>query len=82
MALFKKFEFIPKISATERTALDAGVVWVEKDLFSGKPDFGALMKEALSATDRRRKGVHGWPRQPALRHGETLGNLAPSKNSR
>lgn len=45
-AIFKKFEFLPKISDTEKAALDAGVVWVEKDLFSGKPNFGNLMKEA------------------------------------
>lgn len=45
MALMKKLEIIPKISQTERTALDAGVVWVEKDLFSGRPDFGAIMQE-------------------------------------
>lgn len=36
---------MPKISETERTALDAGVVWVEKDLFSGKPDFKQLLQE-------------------------------------
>jgi len=36
---------MPKISDTERTALEAGVVWVEADLFSGKPDFFKLMKE-------------------------------------
>lgn len=37
--------FMPKISETERQALDAGVVWVEKDLFSGKPDFDSMLKE-------------------------------------
>lgn len=36
---------LPAISDTERTALEAGVVWVEKDLFSGKPDFSKLRKE-------------------------------------
>jgi len=36
---------MPKISETERTALDAGVTWVETDLFSGKPDFKKLMTE-------------------------------------
>lgn len=45
MTLFKKLEFIPKISETERTALEAGVVWIEKDLFSGKPDFDFIRKE-------------------------------------
>lgn len=37
--------FMPKISDTERTALEAGVVWIEKDLFSGKPDFNSILKE-------------------------------------
>jgi acyl-CoA dehydrogenase len=46
MTLFEKLEFLPKISETERAAIDAGVVWVEKDLFSGKPDFEKLMKES------------------------------------
>ncbi len=36
---------LPNISETERTALEAGVVWVEKDLFSGKLDFNKLKKE-------------------------------------
>ncbi|MDO8519599.1 MAG: acyl-CoA dehydrogenase, partial [Deltaproteobacteria bacterium] len=37
--------FLPKISQTERTALEAGVVWVEGDLFSGKPGFKKLLRE-------------------------------------
>jgi acyl-CoA dehydrogenase len=37
--------FIPKISETERVALEAGVTWIEKDLFSGKPDFKKIMAE-------------------------------------
>ncbi len=45
LAIFKKFEFIPKISETERVALEAGVVWIEKDLFSGKPDFKKILAE-------------------------------------
>ncbi len=36
---------MPKISETERTALEAGVVWVESDLFSGKPDFKKILSE-------------------------------------
>ncbi len=36
---------MPRISETERTALEAGVVWVEKDLFSGKPNFKNMLKE-------------------------------------
>ncbi|MGZ3743542.1 MAG: acyl-CoA dehydrogenase [Pseudobdellovibrionaceae bacterium] len=45
MNLFEKLKFLPKISDTERAAIDAGTVWVEKDLFSGKPEFSKLMQE-------------------------------------
>ncbi|RYZ77543.1 MAG: acyl-CoA dehydrogenase, partial [Proteobacteria bacterium] len=45
MTIMDKLGFLPKISETERAAIDAGTVWVEKDLFSGKPDFDKLMKE-------------------------------------
>ncbi len=45
MTLFEKLKFLPKISDTERAAIDAGTVWVEKDLFSGKPEFSKLMQE-------------------------------------
>ncbi|MEK7357047.1 MAG: acyl-CoA dehydrogenase, partial [Bdellovibrionota bacterium] len=36
---------MPVISDTEKAALDAGVVWVEGELFSGKPDFKKMMAE-------------------------------------
>lgn len=37
---------LPHISETERVALEAGVVWVEQELFSGKPDFDRIIKES------------------------------------
>ena len=45
MGLMRKLGVVPQISATERTALEAGVVWIEKDLFSGKPDFKTILSE-------------------------------------
>ncbi|HHO65107.1 MAG TPA: acyl-CoA dehydrogenase, partial [Epsilonproteobacteria bacterium] len=33
---------LPKISDTEKTALRAGDVWIEGELFSGKPDFAKI----------------------------------------
>lgn len=45
MRMMKKLGVVPQISATERTALEAGVVWIEKDLFSGKPDFQKILEE-------------------------------------
>lgn len=43
--LFKVFRLVPKISETERTALDAGNIWAEVELFSGRPQFNKLMAE-------------------------------------
>ena len=37
--------FAPKISETEREALDAGVVWMEKEYFSGRPNFKTLFSQ-------------------------------------
>lgn len=60
MKLLKKLDFIPKISPTERTALEAGVVWVEGDLFSGKPDFAKIMQEPYpQLTEEEKKYVNG-----------------------
>src|SRR5690606_11863055 len=43
MKFMKKI--LPRISDTERVALNAGVVWSEAELFSGKPNFTKLMSE-------------------------------------
>src|SRR5690606_2349129 len=45
LGIMKALKLMPKISETERVALEAGKVWVEKDLFSGRPNFKKLMKE-------------------------------------
>jgi len=37
-------KIMPKISQTEQEALDAGDVWWEAELFSGKPDFSLIQK--------------------------------------
>lgn len=43
--LMNKIGFMPTISETELTAIEAGTVWVEGELFSGKPDFDRILKE-------------------------------------
>jgi acyl-CoA dehydrogenase len=45
MALIKKLGILPHISETEMTALRAGGVWVEGELFSGNPDFEKLLHQ-------------------------------------
>ncbi len=43
--LMKRRGLVPEISPTERAALDAGTVWIEGQLFSGAPDFRAILRE-------------------------------------
>lgn len=45
MKLLDALKFLPKISETEKTAIDAGTVWVDGELFSGKPDFKRILSE-------------------------------------
>lgn len=45
MKIFEAMKLMPTISQTERTALEAGVVWMEAELFSGKPDLKKMLKQ-------------------------------------
>jgi acyl-CoA dehydrogenase len=45
MAVMKAMKLMPQISATERVALEAGVVWMESELFSGHPDFKKMLAQ-------------------------------------
>ena len=51
---------VPRISETERQALEAGTVWVDGELFSGRPDFGRMLREPYpSLTERERAFLDG-----------------------
>ena len=43
MGFLKKAGILPAISRTEREALEAGTVWLEGELFSGKPELQKLL---------------------------------------
>ena len=45
MGAIKSAGLLPVISPTEQEAIDAGTVWVEGELFSGKPDFERILAE-------------------------------------
>ena len=45
MKAIAHLNLLPKISDTERAAIEAGTVWVEGELFSGKPDFKRILAE-------------------------------------
>ena len=58
MNTMKALQLMPKISPTERTALEAGVVWMEKELFSGKPNFKTMMDQPYyELADHERKFI-------------------------
>ncbi|MBS1961183.1 MAG: acyl-CoA dehydrogenase [Bdellovibrionales bacterium] len=45
MVLLAKLKFLPAISETERTAIEAGSTWMEAELFSGRPNFAKMMSQ-------------------------------------
>ena len=61
MKLFDKLQIMPKISDTEKAALESGVVWIEKDLFSGKPDFNYIMNEPYPTLTAEEKAFMDGP---------------------
>src|SRR5690242_14608116 len=42
LAIYRRI--LPDMSQTEKEAIDAGTVWWDADLFSGKPDWGKMLK--------------------------------------
>jgi acyl-CoA dehydrogenase len=60
MNLLKKLGMLPVISQTEREAIDAGTVWIEKEFFTGKPNFKTLLGQKYGKlSDEERKFVDG-----------------------
>lgn len=60
MTLLDKLKILPVISETEQTAIDAGTVWVEGELFSGTPDLKKLSEEEYpKLTEKERAFMDG-----------------------
>lgn len=60
MKLLDALNFLPAISETERTAIEAGNVWVDAELFSGKPDLNRLAAESYpELTDEEQAFLNG-----------------------
>lgn len=55
MKLIQRINLVPQISATERVAVEAGTLWIDKDLFSGKPDYQKLMSEPYPKLTQQEK---------------------------
>ena len=60
MKLLDALNILPAISETEQTAIDAGTVWMEGELFSGKPDFQRMMNETYpDLTEKEKEFMDG-----------------------
>lgn len=61
MQQLRRANVLPQISATEREALEAGTVWVEGELFSGRPDFARLLAESYPDLSERERAFMNGP---------------------
>ncbi len=52
---------VPAISDTERAALEAGDVWIDAELFSGKPDLRRIASEVYPGLDERERAFLDGP---------------------
>lgn len=60
MQTMNKLGFLPTISQTEKTAIESGTVWVDGELFSGKPDFKRMLEEGYpDLSDEERAFLDG-----------------------
>ncbi len=60
MKLMEALHFLPKISETEQAAIEAGTVWMEGELFSGKPDFKKINAQLYPAlSDEEKEFIDG-----------------------
>ncbi|NJM33125.1 MAG: acyl-CoA dehydrogenase, partial [Limnobacter sp.] len=50
-----KARAMPSISDTERQALQAGTVWIDGQIFSGKPDFSAMFASPYAKLNQRER---------------------------
>ncbi len=58
-SLFRKV--MPKLSSTEREALEAGTVWWDAELFSGKPRWRRLLRQPSPALSEREQAFINGP---------------------
>ena len=55
LKILKRFNKIPRISQTEREALEAGKAGLEKEFFSGRPDFKKILRSPIPSLSEEEK---------------------------
>ena len=61
MSILARMGLLPTISETEEVAIKAGTVWVEGELFSGKPDWKRIMQEPYPELSEEEKAFVDGP---------------------
>lgn len=59
----RKKNMVPTMSDTERVALEAGTVWIDGELFSGRPDFDRMLAETYPRLRPRERAFLDGPVQ-------------------
>jgi acyl-CoA dehydrogenase len=55
MHWMKTAKVLPKVSETERQALESGTAWVDRDFFSGNPDFRRMLAEPYAQLSKEER---------------------------
>ena len=70
---------LPSMSQTEKEALEAGTVWWDGELFTGKPKFEKLLASKAPRAHRRGAGLPRRPVRRAVPHVRRLGHHAQAR---
>ena len=63
---------LPRLSDTEREAIEAGDVWWDAELFAGNPDWNKLLASAPAQLSDEEQAVPRRPGRRAVPHGRRL----------
>lgn len=66
MVWMKRERVLPRISDTERQALEAGTVWIDGALFAGNPDFAEILRLPYGGLSQEEQAFIAGPLQQLL----------------
>ena len=67
MNWMKANQILPRISDTERQALEAGTVWIDGEFFRGNPDFNKMLQDPYSALSEEEQAFLDGPVETLLK---------------
>ena len=67
MKAMRANNMLPRISDTERQALEAGTVWIDGQLFSGNPDFKSILAEPYNRLSEEEQAFLDGPTEELCR---------------